>query len=208
MRRFEIIDGAKRNSLPCAVLNWENNNNEKPVLSIDIYEHAGTLDVPMLFVPFVRENKRHIGNKWTKRWIEERVVPPSRQNLGEVLRANNLEFYDSLALFIAASGKCEQDDFFISEIKPAGDCETSAKPAKKLAAQQIGMAIKAARTDAKMTQCELAQAAKITQSALSCLENGRGNPTLNLLEDVARALGKTIDVRLISQKPETGCFPN
>ena len=193
MRRFEIIDGSKRNALPCAVLNWEN-DNEEATLSIYIDEHAGVNDVPMLFVPFVRENKRHIGDKWAKRWIEERIVPTSRQNLGEVLRANNLEFYDEMALFIAADGKCEQDDFFISEIKPANNVETQSF------AQHIGQAIKTARIDTGMTQHELARAAKITQSALSNLENGHGNPTVGLLEDVANALGKKIDFQLTQMR--------
>ena len=193
MRRFEIIDGTKRNALPCAVLNWENDNKEA-TLSIDIDEHAGVNDVPMLFVPFVRENKRHIGDKWAKRWIEERIVPSSRQNLGEVLRANNLEFYDEMALFIAADGKCEQDDFFISEIKFEKDCE------RQSVAQQVGQTIRVARIDAEMTQHELARAAKITQSALSNLENGYGNPTVGLLEDVANALGKKIDFQLTQMR--------
>ena len=175
------------------MLNWEN-DNEEVTLSIDIDERADTNDVPMLFVPFVRENKRHIGNKWAKRWIEERIVPSSRQNLGEVLRANNLKFYDEVALFIAADGKCEQDDFFISEIKPANDGVTQSF------ARHIGQAIKTARIDAGMTQHELARASKITQSALSNLENGQGNPTVGLLEDVANALGKKIDVELTQMR--------
>lgn len=191
MRRFEIIDGARRNALPCAVLNWKNNNTEESTLSVDINEYAGVDDVPMLFVPFVRENKRHIGDKWTKRWIKERIVPSSRQNLGEVLRANNLEFYDEMTLFIAGDGKCEQDDFFIREIKSVND------GINQSTVQQIGRAIKAVRTDAGMTQYQLAQAAKITQPALSNLENGHGNPTVNLLDDIASALGKTIDVRIL-----------
>ena len=190
MRRFEIIDGAKRNALPCAVLNWESDKNGEATLSIDINENAGTEDVPMLFVPFVRENKRHISDKWTKRWIEERVVPTSRQNLGEVLRANNLEFYDEMALFVTADGKCEQDDFFIREIKQKNHCSS------KTVVEQVGQAIKTARTDAGVTQCELARSAKITQSALSNLENGHGNPTVRLLEDIANALGKTFDFRI------------
>lgn len=193
MRRFEIIDGSKRNALPCAVLNWEIDNDEEATLSIDIDESAGACDVPMLFVPFVRKNKRHICDKWAKRWIDERIVPISRQNLGEVLRANNLEFYDAMALFINGDGKCGQDDFYISEIKPA------IARKKQSVSRQIGQEIKTARTEAGMTQCELAASAKITQSALSNLENGHGNSTVGLLEDIANALGKTIDVRLVKK---------
>ena len=188
MRHFEIIDGAKRNALPCAVLNWEDKITDEVSLSIDINEEATAEDVPMLFVPFVREHKLRIGDKWTKRWIEERIVPPSRQNLGEVLKANGLEFYDAMALFIAGEGKCEQDDFFIREVKAFNNCETQSL------AQQIGNAIKVARAESGLTQFELAKAAKITQPALSNLENGHGNPTVGLLEDIASALGTKVDI--------------
>ena len=191
MRRFEIVDGSRRHAYPCAVLNLEYGDTENAMLSIDIAESAGENDVPMLFVPFVRENKRHINDKWTNRWIEERVVPSSRQNLGEVLRANNLEFYDAVALFIAGDGKCEQDDFFIREILPKEDSDGQS------AQRQVGEAIRAARTSAGMTQYELARAAKITQPALSNLENGHANPTLGLLDDIASALGKKVDVRFV-----------
>lgn len=191
MRHFEIIDGSRRNALPCAVLSWNDEDTEESTFFININERASIADVPLLFVPFIRQNKRHISNKWTKRWIEERIVPSSRQNLGEVLRANDLKFYDEMALFIAGDGRCEQDDFFVREIKHSNKC------ANQSVAQQVGRAIKAARNDAGITQYELSKAAKITQSALSNLENGRGNPTINLLNDVANALGKTIDVRII-----------
>ncbi len=191
MRRFEIIDGSRRNAQPCAVLSWDDESVEEDSFFIDINDHADESDVPMLFVPFVRQNEHHIDNKWTKRWIEERIVPSSRQNLGEVLRANNLEFYDEMALFIAGEGKCEQDDFFIQEID--GSNEISLIPV----AQKVGMEIKQARETAGLTQCELAQRAKITQSALSNLENGKANPTVALLEDVANALGQKMDVRIV-----------
>ena len=191
MRHFEIIDGAKRNASACAVLNWEDKDAKELFLSIDISEDAREEDVPMLFVPFLRENKRHIGKKWAKRWIEERIVPSGRQNLGEVLRANDLEFYDAMALFVAGDGRCEQDDFFIIEVKSLSNHEAQSL------AQQIGKAIKIARTDAGLTQYELAKIAKITQPALSNLENGHGNPTVGLLEDISNAVGKKIEVRFV-----------
>ena len=191
MRRFEIINGARRNAQPCAVLNLEIDSAEENTLSIDINKNANEDEVPMLFVPFVRAKKWHIDDKWAKRWIEERIVPSSRQNLGEVLRANNLEFYDIIGLFISGDGKCVQDDFFIREIKPMRGCKS------QTITKKIGETIKVARTDANMTQYELSQIAKITQPALSNLENGHGNPTLSLLDDIASALGKTIDIRFI-----------
>ena len=64
------------------------------------------------------------------------------------------------------------------------------------AALSIGQQIRQARKHAGLTQQELAANAGIRQSVLSGLENGTGNPTLGLLEDVAAGLGKVLKVAL------------
>ena len=60
----------------------------------------------------------------------------------------------------------------------------------------IGRQIHNRRIDAGLTQKQLAAKAGITQSVLSRIESGRGNPTLSLLEEIAAALGTSIDIRL------------
>lgn len=187
MRKFEIVDGAKRASEPCAVLNWDEEHDD---ISIDVTKWVGTLDVPMLFVPFIRKGERHIDGVWARRWVEERVVPSGRQNLGQVLRANGLQFYDPMALLVAGEGRCSQDDFYIREVH--GD---SSKVEQ--AAQQAGRLVRQAREQRNLSQIELAEECGIRQPALSRLERGKGNPTIGLLEDVAHALGKRLEIRLV-----------
>lgn len=122
MRRFEIIDGARRNARPCAILSWD---DEADALSIDIDGRADEASVPMFFIPFLRKGRWHIGDAWVRRWVEERVLPAGRQNLGEVLRANNLEFYEPMMLLVSGEGRCAQDDFYIREIEPKS-CDAEA----------------------------------------------------------------------------------
>lgn len=206
MRRFEIVDGARRNAQPCAQLIWDDVND---TLAIDINSQASASNVPMLFEPFLRAGKLHIDDKWARRWIEERIVPSSRQNLAEVLLANKLGFYDPMALFIAGEGRCAQDDFFIREVSEGEVSESEATKAKagknklaknptvntKTAAQQAGYALKNARAQANLSQMELANRAGLHQPVLSKLESGHANPTVGLLEDLARALGKRLEIR-------------
>lgn len=116
MKRFEIVNGMRRNMEPCAVLVWDDDSN---FLSIDIDESATEKDVPMLFIPFLRKGQHHIDDAWVRRWVEERIVPSDGQNLGQVLRANGLQLYDSMLLLIAGEGRCAQDDFFIQEARGA-----------------------------------------------------------------------------------------
>ena len=49
MKRFEIVNGVRRNMEPCAVLVWDDDSN---FLSIDIDESATEKDVPMLFLSY------------------------------------------------------------------------------------------------------------------------------------------------------------
>jgi DNA-binding XRE family transcriptional regulator len=51
-----------------------------------------------------------------------------------------------------------------------------------------------ARVQAKMTQTELAEKAQTSQVVISRLENGRMNPSVNLLKRVAKGLGKHVTI--------------
>lgn len=90
MFAFDIIDGRARNAVPCGRLFYDAERDE---WGIQIAEGAGPEEVPFLFSSFVERGERAIGPAWARRWVAERVVPPGRQNLGEVLRANGLREY-------------------------------------------------------------------------------------------------------------------
>ena len=46
-------------------------------------------------------------------WIEQRIIPRDRQNLGMILKENGLKSYDPYRLLVLADGRCAQDDCFI-----------------------------------------------------------------------------------------------
>ncbi len=62
------------------------------------------------------------------------------------------------------------------------------------AVYSVGAALCTARTDADMTQKELAALTGIDQSDLSKIERGQANPSVATLERIARALGKELVV--------------
>ena len=72
----------------------------------------------------------------------------------------------------------------------------SAEPPRQSSAQIVGTCIRNRRIDTGLTQKQLAVRAGITQSVLSRIESGKGNPTLSLLEEIAAALGTSIDIHL------------
>ena len=79
---------------------------------------------------------------------------------------------------------------------PGGADGSTGLESNVTAARCIGNQIRALRLDAGLTQKQLAARAGITQTVLSRTESGKGNPTLSLLQDIARALGKQLDVRM------------
>lgn len=48
--------------------------------------------------------------------MQQRIVPPDRQNLGQILKENNLESYNEFELLTMAKGRCSQDNYYIYPI--------------------------------------------------------------------------------------------
>ncbi len=57
----------------------------------------------------------------------------------------------------------------------------------------IGQRIKTIRNDLKLTQAETAKRAKISRTYFADVERGRYNPSLETLNDIASALGTTVE---------------
>ncbi len=121
MRAFAIVDTSQRASKrkPCATLLYDEDTRE---YRIEIAPDAGEDDVPMLLIPFIWRKQRTLDATWSRTWVRERIVPPSRQNLGQILKANGLDDYDDFQLLMIGGGRCSQDDFALEEI----DAETLA----------------------------------------------------------------------------------
>ncbi|MBR5970909.1 MAG: helix-turn-helix domain-containing protein [Lachnospiraceae bacterium] len=80
------------------------------IFSVEISDDAGEEDVPLFLSSFVRKNQRTVDPQWSSRWVESRIVPRDRQNLGTVLRDNGLDGYDRFRLLMLGEGRCAQDD--------------------------------------------------------------------------------------------------
>ena len=79
------------------------------------------MHLPLVLSSFAARGQWAIGAGWSKRWVESRLVPQSRQNLGEVLRENGLDSYDTLRLLEMTDGRNSQDDCFLTPLRLA-DC--------------------------------------------------------------------------------------
>ena len=84
---------------------------------IELPENADPWVTPLLLSTFIKKGKTSINSYWSKIWVQQRIVPTDRQNLGQVLKDNNLTEYDEFDLLMLAMGRCAQDDYYLVPIE-------------------------------------------------------------------------------------------
>lgn len=84
---------------------------------IELVNNLDKWDVPVLFQKFVEEKETTIYFEEARMWVQERIIPSNRQNIGFIMRNSNIKEYSDIKLLELAHGECSQDDFYIEEIK-------------------------------------------------------------------------------------------
>lgn len=115
MRHFALKDSNDRDLSTLAVLSYYAAEDE---YYLDMPADTDPWTVPFVLSSFASRGEWAVDAVWSKRWVESRLVPPSRQNLGEVLRENGLKSYDTLRLLEMTSGRNSQDDCYLEPLTP------------------------------------------------------------------------------------------
>ena len=127
--------------------------------------------------------ERDIPGKWVEEWISERIAPPGRQNIGEILRTHGIDEYDPCELLASSEGRSTQDGFVLHEItdgyKRAGE---------------LGRKLARLRAASGLTQGELAERSGVGLKTISRIEHGSVNPTVGTLERLEEALDTRLSV--------------
>ena len=83
---------------------------------IELPEGADPWQTPMLLSSFVQKGEISVNSYWSRLWVQQRIVPPDRQNIAQVLRDNGLKEYDEYGLLMLSMGRCAQDDYYLAPI--------------------------------------------------------------------------------------------
>ena len=110
MKAFAIRDASIQKERDLA---WLLYDPDSMCFTIEICEDVDEWEAPLILSSFVKKGKRSVDSYWSQVWVEQRIVPRDRQNLGTILRDNGLEEYDPCRLLILSDGRCAQDDCFI-----------------------------------------------------------------------------------------------
>lgn len=80
---------------------------------IELPEHADPWETPLLLDSFVKRNETTVDSEWSRLWVQQRIIPPDRQNIATILYDNQLEEYDIFSMLMLAMGRCAQDDCYL-----------------------------------------------------------------------------------------------
>lgn len=80
---------------------------------IELPDDADPWETPLLLDSFIKKGERTVNSYWSQIWVEQRIIPTDRQNLGDILRDNRLKEYNEFDLLMLAMGRCAQDNFYL-----------------------------------------------------------------------------------------------
>lgn len=113
MRIFSIIDKEGRRKTTLGYLLCYEKAKQ---FVVELDSNLDEWTAPVLFQGLVKRGIYTIPSDISRLWVQERVIPSGRQNIGDILRNAHLKEYDELALLALSKGKCSQDNCYLAEI--------------------------------------------------------------------------------------------
>ena len=83
--------------------------------TITINDDVDLTAAPLMISAFVSDDDRVIPPVWAKKWVDRRIIPPSRANIASILAKNNMNGYDEMQMLLYTGGRCPQDEMWIEE---------------------------------------------------------------------------------------------
>ena len=84
--------------------------------TIEIPENVSSVETPFMMSLFLKKGIRKMDSNWSMKWVQSRIIPSSRQNIGEILRVNGMRSYDEHKLLLKCEGRSCQDEFYIEHM--------------------------------------------------------------------------------------------
>lgn len=85
--------------------------------NIELLKDINPVKLPIVLDIFFYRNTFSINSYYSKLWIQDRVVPIDRQNIGSILKQAKLKEYDVYKLLMLNHGRCVNDEFELIEVK-------------------------------------------------------------------------------------------
>lgn len=91
-------------------------DEKNKVYQIEVPDGVKSVEAPPIISDFIEKGEKVIGDEWSLRWVKQRVIPPERQNIGQILRENGMKYYDEFPLLVKNHGRSCQDECYLVEL--------------------------------------------------------------------------------------------
>lgn len=118
LHRCKIIDSSYGKDEECAILTYDDESDQ---YAIRIPKGIDCNRLPAIPAILAQKGVYDIDDRFARRFVIERIIPPDRQNIGEILRVVGLSYYQEFPLLMYCSGRCCMDDFWLEEINNEDD---------------------------------------------------------------------------------------
>ena len=118
LRTFKIVNDSFEPSDEHAILTYDEDLDQ---YAVHIPETVDCNELPAILSLLAKQGTRELNDKWARRFVKERVVPPDRQNIRTIMRQLHMKKYSEFPILEYTSGRCCMDDFYLQEIKNAID---------------------------------------------------------------------------------------
>ena len=107
-----VLSEGHRNKI-VGILNYDEKAKK---YTIEIPENVTPKEAPFMMSLLLKKGIRTMNSDWSMRWVQSRIIPSSRQNIGEILRVNGMRSYDEHKLLLKNEGRSCQDEFYIEHM--------------------------------------------------------------------------------------------
>lgn len=84
---------------------------------MSILREARPHELPAIPMLLARKGIYEVDDHWARVFVKECIVPPERQNIGQIMRDMGITVYDEFAMLEWQDGKCCQDNFEMVELE-------------------------------------------------------------------------------------------
>jgi hypothetical protein len=83
---------------------------------IEINPERAWDDTPLSLAVYIRQGRYSLNGRESLGWVQDRLVPPNRQNINQILDALGIPEYDEFALLQHTKGASPNDNLFLREL--------------------------------------------------------------------------------------------
>ena len=65
---------------------------------------------------YIEHGIEYVDAEWSLRWVQNRIIPPDRQNIAQILKNQGMDSYNEYRMLVYSDGRCAQDECMVEEI--------------------------------------------------------------------------------------------